>query len=67
MEITDTSTAFTMPGNWEQLSKKLKDKYEHLTDADLKYEFGKENELLACIAARLHMKRDEVIAIIQEG
>lgn len=55
---------FTIPANWQELAKKLRVKYEFLTDADVKFEVGKENELLGCIASRLHLKREEVIKII---
>ena len=33
-------------GNWNQVKGKLKQKYGTLTDDDLKYVEGKENELL---------------------
>ena len=33
-----------MEGNWEQLKGKLKQKYAELTDDDLLYEEGKEDE-----------------------
>jgi uncharacterized protein YjbJ (UPF0337 family) len=33
-------------GNWEDLKSKLKQRHAHLTDDDLVFEKGKENELL---------------------
>ena len=59
--------AFKITGNWEDQSKQLKEKYTQLTDADLKFETGKENELLARIESRLNKKREEVISIIQKN
>lgn len=59
--------AFKMSGNWDNQSKELKAKYEQLTDSDLKFEQGKENELLGRIENRLNKKRDEVINIIKKG
>lgn len=56
--------AFKITGNWDAQSKQLKSKYAQLTDADLKYEVGKENELLGRVEHRLNMKRNEVIEII---
>jgi hypothetical protein len=38
-----------------------------LTDADLKFETGKEEDLLKRIETRLNKKRDEVINNIRKG
>jgi hypothetical protein len=38
-----------------------------LTDSDLKFESGREDDLLERVEARLHKKRDEVIDIIKKG
>ncbi len=58
---------FTITGNWEEQSKLLKEKYSQLTDADLKFEAGKEDSLLTRVENRLNKKRDEVINIIKKG
>lgn len=58
---------FKITGNWAVMSKQLQDKFAQLTDADLKFEVGKENELLTRVEARLHKKRQEVINIIKKG
>ncbi|GAB5551691.1 MAG: hypothetical protein Sapg2KO_12820 [Saprospiraceae bacterium] len=44
-------SAFTdkLKGNWNQIKGKLKQKYGDLTDDDLTYEEGKEEELLGKI------------------
>ena len=57
---------FKMTGNWDVQSKELKKKYSKLTDSDLKFETGKEDELLKRVEARLGKKREEVINIIRE-
>ena len=62
-----SNEAFTITGNWKEQAKALKEKYLHLTDADLKFETGKENELLDRVEARLNKKRQEVINIIKKG
>jgi hypothetical protein len=68
MENTQNKTEdFKITGNWEDQSKQLKEKYTQLTDADLKFEVGMENELLTRIQGRLNKKREEVISIIQKG
>lgn len=58
---------FKITGNWADQSKELKSKYGQLTDSDLKFEAGKENELLGRMETRLGKKRDEVINIIKKG
>jgi len=57
---------FRITGNWDNQSKQLKGKFSQLTDADLKFETGKENELLSRVETRLNKKRDEVINIIKK-
>jgi hypothetical protein len=64
---TNKEAVFVIPKNWETQSKELRTTYEHLTDADLKHEPGRENELIASIGSRLHLKREEVLAIIEKG
>jgi len=58
---------FKITGNWENQAKILKNKFMWLTDADLKFEAGKENELLERIGKRLNKKREELINIIKKG
>ena len=58
---------FKITGDWNVQSKNLKEKFSSLTDADLKFETGKENELLTRIETKLNKKRDEVINIIKKG
>ncbi|MCF3107544.1 hypothetical protein LL912_02015 [Niabella sp. CC-SYL272] len=57
---------FKMIGDWTSQSKTLKEKYPILVDADLKFEKGKENDLLARVGTRLNKKRDEVINILRK-
>lgn len=58
---------FKISGNWDTQSKELQSKFNQLTDSDLKYEPGKEDELLERVESRLNKKRDEVINIIKKG
>jgi hypothetical protein len=58
---------FKVVGDWNVQSKKLKGKFPQLTDADLKFETGKEVELLTRVETRLNKKREEVINIIKKG
>jgi len=52
--------------NWDESSKKLKEQFSQLTDADLKFENGKEDELLGRIENKLNKKRPEVIDLIKK-
>lgn len=60
---TDT---FKVTGNWDQQSKLLKEKYAGLTDSDLKFEMGKENDIINHMSSRLNKKREEVISILNK-
>lgn len=66
METTQMKNveSFKISSNWVAQSKKLKTKFPQLTDSDLKFETGKENELLGRIEKRLGKNRVEVIDII---
>ena len=55
-------SAFTqqIKGNWNELKGKLKQQYADLTDDDLAYEEGKEDELLGKLQTKLGKTREEV-------
>jgi len=53
-------------GNWEQIKGKLKQKFANLTDNDLLYVEGKEDETLGRIEKKLGKSRDEVEKIIRK-
>lgn len=59
-------TKLRIEGNWDELKSKLKQKFEKLTDKDLTFEKGKENELLVCLEKRLGMKKEAIISEIQK-
>jgi hypothetical protein len=56
---------FKITGSWEKQSKQLKKKFSQLTNADMKLEAGKDNELLIRIETRLNKNREEVINLIK--
>ena len=58
--------SFKISGDWNKQSQQLKEKFNQLTDSDLKFEPGKENELLQRVETRLNKKREEVINIINK-
>jgi uncharacterized protein YjbJ (UPF0337 family) len=47
-------------GSWNEVKGKLKQKYADLTDDDLTYVEGKDDELLGRLQKRLGRSRDEV-------
>lgn len=58
------STMDKIRGNWNELSGKLKAQYGELTDDDLAYQKGKEEELIGRIQYRLGESKDKVKKII---
>ena len=57
---------FSIKGDWAKHSQQLKLKFPELTDADLKFEIGKESELLTRMATRLNKKQFEIMNIIRK-
>lgn len=47
-------------GNWNVIKGKLKQKYGELTDDDLSYAEGKEDELIGNIQKKTGQSKDEV-------
>jgi uncharacterized protein YjbJ (UPF0337 family) len=48
-------------GNWNVLKGKLKQKYGDLTDDDLKFTEGKEDELWGRLQKKIGKTKDEII------
>ena len=55
------------PEEWDVLKIKFRRKYNHLTDEDLAFHEGKENELVNRLAARVRRKRDYVLFTLKKG
>lgn len=53
-------------GNWNETKGKLKEKYAILTDNDLAYEEGKEDQLLGRLQQKLGKSREEVREMIRK-
>ena len=53
-------------GRWNEIKGKLKQKYGQLTDQDLTFAEGKEDELLGRLQKRLGRTKDELRAEIEE-
>jgi len=68
MDITQNSDLqnFAMNADWEARSRGLQYQYPLLSDADLFYEAGKENELFSRLETRLNLTREEVVTLLQK-
>jgi len=55
-----------LKGNWDELKGKLKQKFAILTDDDLTFAEGKEEELLGRVQTKLGKTNEEVRRIISE-
>jgi len=50
-----------LKGKWNEMKGKVKQAHADLTDDDLKYEEGKDDELLGRLQQKLGKTRDEVV------
>jgi uncharacterized protein YjbJ (UPF0337 family) len=50
----------TIEGNWNEIKGKLKQKYADLTDDDLTFAEGKEDELYGRLQQKLGKTKDEI-------
>ncbi len=48
-------------GNWNELKGKVKKAYANLTEDDLKYQEGQEDELLGRLQQKTGKKREELV------
>jgi uncharacterized protein YjbJ (UPF0337 family) len=49
-----------LKGNWNEIKGKVKQQYADITDDDLKYEEGKEDELLGRLQKKTGKTKEEV-------
>lgn len=59
-------TTLNLKGNWNEMKGKLKQKYGELTDDDLVFAEGKEDELLGRLQKRLGKSKEEVRQAIED-
>lgn len=55
-----------LKGNWNEIKGKLKKQYADLTDDDLLYAEGKEDELYGRLQKKLGKSKEEVQKLINE-
>ena len=63
--MNDENNNFGITNNWSRQSDQIRVKFPQLTAKDLKYERGKEENLLQKMEERLQRTRYEVIQIIR--
>ena len=62
---TGMSTKLNIKGNWNQIKGKLKQKYGQLTDDDLTFAEGKDDELLGRLQTRLGKAKEDLRSEIE--
>lgn len=65
-QIDTTMDKLRFEGTWNEVKGKLKEKYGELTDDDLTYTRGKEDQLIGRLQKRLGKSKDEVREIIRK-
>jgi uncharacterized protein YjbJ (UPF0337 family) len=55
-----------LKGSWNELKGKLKQQYANLTDDDLVFAEGKEDELLGRLQKKLGKSKDEVRQMVEK-
>jgi uncharacterized protein YjbJ (UPF0337 family) len=55
-----------LKGNWNEVAGKLKQQYANLTDDDLLFKEGKEEELLGRLQAKVGKTKEELRKIISK-
>ena len=53
--------------DWDRLKLKVMRKYNHLTDEDLRYEEGQEEELITRLMDRIKREREYVVFTLKKG
>lgn len=56
----------TIKGNWNEIAGKLKQKFSNLTDDDLLFEEGKEEELLGRLQKKLGQTKENIRDLISK-
>lgn len=55
-----------MHGSWEDVKRQMKQNYGELTEEDLRYDKGREHELLDRLQARMGKTRDEIKRMLSD-
>lgn len=52
-------------GNWNELKGKIKQKYAELTDDDLTYEEGKDDEMWGKLQQKIGKTKKEILSLLE--
>jgi uncharacterized protein YjbJ (UPF0337 family) len=63
-KATQQGSTFKITGNWNKQALELQKEFSELSDSDLEFQEGKEEELLKRVETRLNKSRQEVIDLI---
>lgn len=64
--ILTTMNDLLIKGNWNEVKGKLKQRYSSLTDDDLAFTEGKEDELLGRLQKKLGKAKEELVSEIRD-
>ncbi|MFN0047972.1 MAG: CsbD family protein [Cytophagales bacterium] len=59
-------TTLDIKGNWNEMKGKLKQKYAQLTDDDLMFAEGKEDELMGRLQQKLGSTKEELRNVLEK-
>ena len=63
--MKNQTAALKLETSWEEVKEKMKDNDIALTDADLEYKPGEEEELLSRLEKVMNKPREQIIAYIE--
>ena len=63
--MKDHLIRFNLQAPWEEVAEKIKETNIHITDEDLAYIPGKENELLNRLEKKMSLDRENIIYLIE--
>ncbi|MES2875682.1 MAG: hypothetical protein V4708_18295 [Bacteroidota bacterium] len=67
MEIQAMAEISISNSDWERLKLKVKRKYNHLSEEDLAYQEGQEEELITRLMTRIKRNREYVVFTLKKG
>ncbi len=67
VEIRNMAEISISNSDWDRLKLKIKRKYNHLSEEDLAYQEGQEEELILRLMARIKRNREYVVFTLKKG
>ena len=65
-KVTDDGSSLVMRGSWDDIKGQLKKNYADLTEDDLTYAEGKEDELWGRLQQKLGKTKNEIMKVIKD-